>query len=102
VAREDIYSIEDIKTAILPIIHEYGIKRISLFGSYARGEATTESDIDFHLIDPGGVWGYFKLCGLKQALALRLGVNVDVLTTGAMDHDILKIVQRDEVLIFEQ
>ena len=100
--REYIYTIEDIKTAILPIIQEYGIKRISLFGSYARGEATLKSDIDFHLIDPGGTWGYFKLCGLKQALALRLGVNVDVLTTGAIDHEVLEIIRRDEVVIFGQ
>ena len=101
-ADKKVYTIDDIRTAVNPIGREFGIKRMSLFGSYARGEATAESDIDFHLIDPGGLWGYFKLCGLKYALETRLGLSVDVLTTGAIDEEILKTVQQDEVLIYEQ
>jgi len=98
----NIYTIDDIKAAIKPIGREFGIKRMSLFGSYARGEAMANSDIDFHLIDPGGMWGYFKLCALRQALENCLGINVDVLTTGAIDKEVLETVQRDEVLVFEQ
>ena len=100
--KNNIYTIDDIRIAIDPIGREFGIKRMSLFGSYARGEATVNSDIDFHLIDPGGLWGYFKLCALKYALEKCLGVNVDVLTTGAIDKEVLRTVQRDEVLVFEQ
>jgi len=100
--EKHIYTIDDIKTAISPAVHEYGVKQISIFGSYARGEASPESDIDLHLIDTGGVWGYFKLCGFRQALEALLGVNVDVLTTGSMDSEVLERVRRDEVLIFEQ
>jgi predicted nucleotidyltransferase len=96
------YTIEDIRRIVSPIAREYGVKRIALFGSYARGEATPSSDIDFHLIDTGGLWGYFKLCGFRQDLEDCLGVNVDVLTTGAMDQEILETVRRDEVLIYEQ
>ena len=101
-ANNEVYTIDDIRIAISQIAKEYGIKRMSLFGSYARGEATVNSDIDFHLVDPGGLWGYFKLCGLRQALEARLGLNVDVLTTGAIDEEILEAIKRDEVLIFEQ
>jgi len=97
-----VYTIDDIRAAINQTAKDYGIKRMSLFGSYARGEATADSDIDFHLIDPGGLWGYFKLCGLRQALEACLGLNVDVLTTGAIDKEILETIKRDEVLIFEQ
>ena len=66
----NVYTINDIKHAINPIGKEFGIKRMSIFGSYAGGEATTNSDIDFHLIDPGGLWGYFKLCALKYAIVM--------------------------------
>ena len=97
-----VYATEEIRKIIEPIAREYGIKRLALFGSYARGEATQKSDIDFHLIDTGGLWGYFKLCGFKQELEERLGVNVDVLTTGSMDSEVLENVRRDEVLIYEQ
>ena len=96
------YSTEELKKIVEPIAYEYGVKKLAVFGSYARGEATHGSDIDFHLIDTGGLWGYFTLCGFRQDLEERLGVDVDVLTTGAMDQEVLNSVQRDEVLIFEQ
>ena len=38
------YTIEEIKDKVTPIAQKYGVKRISLFGSYARGEATENSD----------------------------------------------------------
>jgi predicted nucleotidyltransferase len=100
--RKRVYNIEEIKSAITPVAREYGVKRIAIFGSYARGEAGLKSDIDFHLIDTGGQWGYFKLCGFRQDLEACLGVKVDVLTTGAMDSEILERLQRDEVMIYEQ
>jgi len=100
--KKHVRTIDDIKAAIDPVVREYGVKRIALFGSYARGEATPKSDIDFHLIDTGGIWGYFKLCGFKQALENCLGADVDVLTTGSMTGEILEKVQKDEVLVFEQ
>ena len=97
-----IYTTEEIRRIVEPIAREYGVKRITLFGSYARGEATNKSDIDFHLEDTGGLWGYFKLCGFKQDLEDCLGSSVDVLTTGSMDREVLEAVRKNEVLIFEQ
>ena len=97
-----IYTVDDIKRIIEPVVKEYGVKKLSVFGSYARGEATENSDIDFHLIDKGDSWGYFKLCGFQLELQECLGVDVDVLTTGAMDKITLNSVQRDEVLLYEQ
>ena len=101
-ADNRVYTIEDIRRAVNQVSRDFGIKRMALFGSYARGEAAENSDIDFHLIDPGGAWGYFKLCGFQQALEDCLGLNVDVLTTGSMDNEVLENIRRDEVLIYEQ
>ena len=42
-----VYTIDEIKSTIRPIAESYGVERIFLFGSYARGEATPTSDIDF-------------------------------------------------------
>jgi len=97
-----VYTIEDIRQAISQVSRDFGIKRMTIFGSYARGEATENSDIDFHLIDTGDAWGYFKLCGFQHALEDCLGLNVDVLTTGAMDDKVLENITRDEVLVYEQ
>ena len=44
-----VYSVDEIKESIMPVARNYGVKRVMLFGSYARGEATEDSDIDLHV-----------------------------------------------------
>ncbi len=61
-----LYSTEDIKRIVAPIARAYGVGRLSLFGSYARGEATAKSDIDFRLIEKGRIAGYFELAGMFE------------------------------------
>ncbi len=51
-----IYSIKEIKDIVSPIAKKYGVERVYLFGSYARGEATDKSDLDLR-IDKGGLKG---------------------------------------------
>lgn len=45
-----IYSIYEIQQRIAPVAKQYGVKAVFLFGSYARGEAREDSDIDL-LVD---------------------------------------------------
>ena len=42
-----IYTIEEIKQKAIPIAQEYGVDSMSLFGSYARGVASEDSDLNF-------------------------------------------------------
>ena len=48
-----IYTMDEIKKRVFPVIQKYNIPAMYLFGSYARGEATEESDLDF-LVDTTG------------------------------------------------
>ena len=48
-----VYTLDEIKKRVLPVIQKYSIPAMYLFGSYARGEATEESDMDF-LVDTTG------------------------------------------------
>jgi predicted nucleotidyltransferase len=55
--REDerlnkIYTIDELKEIIVPIAEKHGLKRVWIFGSYARGEAAAESDVDI-LVEKG-------------------------------------------------
>lgn len=42
-----VYTMDEIREKAIPIAQKFGIKRLSLFGSYARNEANDESDVDF-------------------------------------------------------
>ena len=50
--EKQIYTINQIKMRISPILKEYGVRKATLFGSYSQGKATEKSDIDL-LIDSG-------------------------------------------------
>ncbi|WP_277291633.1 nucleotidyltransferase family protein [Streptococcus orisratti] len=41
-----VYTIEEIKNKVYPIAQEYNLSKLYLFGSYSRGEADNQSDID--------------------------------------------------------
>jgi predicted nucleotidyltransferase len=96
-----VYEISDIRRLVKPIAERYGVERVALFGSYARGEATDQSDIDLH-IDSGTLHGYFKLAGFHRELEERLGTGVDVLTTGALSDEFLASIANEEVVLYEQ
>jgi predicted nucleotidyltransferase len=96
-----IYNISEIAQIIAPIARSYGIGRLSLFGSYARGEATSQSDIDLHLMDKGSLKGLFRFAGFCRELAEQFEIPVDVLPTDALDDDFLERISKEEVIIYE-
>ncbi|WP_347491270.1 nucleotidyltransferase domain-containing protein [Desulfoscipio sp. XC116] len=93
------YTIEEIKAIVGPIARKYGVERVYLFGSYARGETTGSSDLDLR-IDKGTLKGMFALCGLYTEIEEALKMKVDVLTTGSLEDDFLHRIQKEEVLIY--
>ncbi len=93
-------SIKDIQEIVAPLGREYGADRIFLFGSYARGTASPDSDVDLR-IDRGKIRGW-ALGGLLIALEQALGKKVDLLTTGSLDQEFLASIKREEVLLYER
>lgn len=92
------YTIDELKEIVAPIAKKYGIKHAYLFGSFARGDYTNDSDIDIR-IDKGTLKGLFALCGFYTELTDALGMKVDVLTTGSLDQEFLDSIREDEVLL---
>lgn len=43
-------SVEEIREKILPVCQKYAINEAYLFGSYARGDATEDSDVDLRIV----------------------------------------------------
>ena len=94
-----IYTIDQIREIVSPIAESYGIPAVWLFGSYARGEATENSDVDL-LIDCGDISSGFLLGGLYIDLRDSLNRELDMVTTEGEDKDFLRRIQQDEVLLY--
>ena len=95
------YTIDEIKSIVEPIARKYGVARVYLFGSYARGDSTETSDIDLR-VDKGSLKGMFALCGLYTEIEEALQTRVDILTTGSLDEEFLGRIQEEEVLLYAE
>ena len=96
-----VYTVDEIRDIVSPIASSYGIQAVWLFGSYARGEANEDSDIDL-LIDSGDISSGFLLGGLYIDLRESLQRELDMVTVGSEDKDFLRRIKQDEVLIYAQ
>ena len=81
-----ILTIKQIKQMIKPVMEKHGIKDVYLFGSYARGEANANSDVDIYC-EKGDVDSLFKEVAFENELEQALGKKVDVVTIGSRLHD---------------
>ncbi|MBR4474989.1 MAG: nucleotidyltransferase domain-containing protein [Oscillospiraceae bacterium] len=81
------YTIEEISRRIAPVAKKYGLPAVFLFGSYARGEATADSDIDLLVdISGTGIDSLLKLGGLYSDLEEALGTTIDLVTLDSMEE----------------
>lgn len=67
---------------------EQGVRTLAIFGSVARNESTSKSDVDI-LIEFDSKRGLFAFVGLKNYLENLLDCNVDLVTKNAL-HPALK------------
>lgn len=98
--QQKIYSLNEIKKKVKPVAKKNGVERIYLFGSYARREATTESDLDFR-VDKGKLRTLFELGGLYMDLQEEFNKELDLVTTESLDEDFLNEIRGEEILIYE-
>ncbi len=70
--------LETIKDRVLPTLKEANVKKAAIFGSYARGDNTNDSDVDI-LVDLPDKATLFDLAGIKQDLEEILKREVDVI-----------------------
>ena len=94
-------SIDEIRKIAVPIAQKYGVKKLALFGSYARGEQKNTSDIDF-LVEKGEIKGFFRLAGFHRELEENFSVSVDILTTGSLSDEFLNRIKNEVITIYER
>ena len=104
-----VYSIGEIKQRVQPVARKYNIPALYLFGSYARGEADEDSDLDF-LVDTTGteLTSLFKLgalyCDLESLFdkPLDLITEKSIMQSGTMpsDVDFRNTVMKERVRLY--
>lgn len=96
-----VYSIEQIKSILTPIFKSYKVNRAVLFGSYVKGIATQESDIDL-LVD-SGLRG-LRFVGLMEEVRNAVDKEIDMLDVSHIEKNsrIEDEINRTGVLLYEE
>ena len=106
-----IFTLDELKQKITPIAQQYELPAVYLFGSYARGEANENSDVDLLINRDGSkIVTLFDLGALYNDLNENLNKGLDLLTEDALLQEeakrrtpgFLETIQRERVAIYEQ
>jgi len=85
---------------IIDVLKRNGIVKAGIFGSYARGDAKKNSDIDILIeVKNKKKFSLFDLVGLEMELEKKLGKKVDLLTYKGVNRHLKKYILSDEVRI---
>ena len=89
-------SIEEIKRKIVPVLKRNGVTKAGIFGSYARGEETKNSDIDI-LIEFNG--NLLDVVRIEDKIHKILKKRIDLLTYGGISVYLKKRILNEEIRI---
>lgn len=93
-----VLTLKEIRDRLIPLAKQYGVNNVYLFGSYARGEATQTSDVDFHA-EPGEAMG-LDFFAFQDDLEQALGKSVDLISTASVDRSFREEIRQDEILLY--
>lgn len=95
-------SIENISTIIKPILEKYGIVYAGIFGSYARGEARPDSDVDILVSLGDKTFTLFDMYDFKDEISQRLKKSVDIVSDRAVVPYFREHIYKDLKPIYEK
>lgn len=98
--KPSVLTIKQIREKIKPIIKKHHVNEVYLFGSYSRGEANRNSDVDLYC-DRGDVDTLWKASAFKEELENALGKSVDIINIGSeMDGFFKEQLEEDMIRIY--
>jgi predicted nucleotidyltransferase len=84
--------------ALQDILRAHGVITASIFGSYARGEAHSSSDLDILVNYKSGI-SLFDHIDLKDELERFSGMHVDVVSERALSRHIKPFIDKEKIAI---
>src|ERR1044072_3274882 len=97
-SKEETQKVISASFANKPVLRAY------LFGSYARGEATDESDVDvlveLDYANGGGDFGNYLQ--MMDDLTDRFGRKVDLVSANGLSKFIAPYIHKDKLLLYER
>lgn len=99
----DTITIEKIKEMAIPILKSYPVSKAILFGSFAKGKATKNSDIDLY-VDTNGKLKGLNFVELLEVLVDTLGRDIDLIDKSHIEPDslIIQEIENGGMVIYER
>ena len=105
-----IYTTDELREKIIPIAEKYLLRRVYVFGSYARNEATDTSDIDVLVDTTDSIVHGWIIGGLYNDLCETFGDKIDLITTNALTQDdgqdrtpwFTEKVMKERILVYDK
>ncbi|MEX2319344.1 MAG: nucleotidyltransferase domain-containing protein [Bauldia sp.] len=78
-----------------------GATSLYVFGSVARDESRTDSDVDLFIdYDSASKFSLVDLVGIKNLIEDELGVEVDIATRDSLDPRVLDLIEKSAIRVF--
>lgn len=93
-------NLTEIKNVVSKIASKYPVLSIDLFGSYAREEASNDSDIDLIVYFDETTASLFDLSGLKLDIQDELNKKVDIIAGPIKENGHLTIGKKVKIYVY--
>jgi len=89
------------KLEVAEFCRQNNIRYLALFGSFSRGEANANSDLDL-LVDFVDTPGFFDFLKIEKKLSDRLKKKVDLVTVNSLSRHIRPYIEKDIKNLYEK
>jgi len=93
------HSIEELRLIVAPVAEKYGVGKVYLFGSVARGDYDEKSDYDF-CIELGKIDCIFIFSEFFQDLRDAVGYEIDLVDTISAGSEFLNKIKAEGIVVY--
>jgi hypothetical protein len=91
---------EKIFKTVVSALAKHGVKKVAVFGSYARGDMNSKSDLDI-LVQFSGRKSLLDIVRIERELGESTGVKVDLQTEKSMSPYLKPYIEKDLLVLYQ-